>query len=89
MSAALDAFGGPFHRSASIEARRLIEDALERPVEQAVSLHLARTGTLTAFGHPICEGTDPRVDMLLSLLEQMPGADADSTAVRQLTGTVG
>lgn len=88
MSAALGAFGGPLHGAASIEARRLLVSAMDGPVERALSAHLARTGSLTAFGHPIYTGTDPRAAMLLGLLESMPGTEALTVTLRQLIGIV-
>ncbi|MFI5085202.1 MAG: citrate synthase [Actinomycetales bacterium] len=87
--AALGAFAGPLHGSASRSAAALLADTMAggRP-ERAITAQLAAGNGIPGFGHRLYRRRDPRAAVLLGILEGEERFAAPVRAARQLAAVV-
>ncbi|MEN2741245.1 citrate/2-methylcitrate synthase [Microbacterium sp. X-17] len=83
VTAALGAFDGPLHGSASRAAAELLARVRDgEPVDRALASAVRDSGRgVPGFGHPLYAGIDPRAAALLPLVARMPGAGPVAAAV--------
>jgi citrate synthase len=77
--AGLAAVGGPLHGGASEPVRALLRDARARSASDALGQVLQSGASVPGFGHPVYEGADPRVAVLM---EAIAAARAPASLLR-------
>ncbi|MEU7144147.1 citrate synthase [Nocardia sp. NPDC046473] len=88
VSAGLGALDSQYHGAASTVAYRFLDDAIADPLG-AASERLRLGGGLPGFGHLIYRTTDPRAELLLTLLRSVPTAAPALTAIDAITDQLG
>nr|WP_042189368.1 citrate synthase [Kibdelosporangium sp. MJ126-NF4]CEL18630.1 Citrate synthase (si) [Kibdelosporangium sp. MJ126-NF4]CTQ98115.1 Citrate synthase (si) (EC 2.3.3.1) [Kibdelosporangium sp. MJ126-NF4] len=84
ISAGLGAVDGHYHGAASTLAYRFLTEAMADPVG-ALSERLRTGGGVPGFGHLVYRDRDPRADLLLALLRDIPAAGHVVTTVDTVT----
>jgi citrate synthase len=88
VSAGLGALDGPLHGQASALVHRMLTEVRERGgAGPVVAEHLRAGQRVPGLGHRLYRGEDPRARVLLSLLEDVPAAEAALTAARDVVAT--
>jgi citrate synthase len=90
VTAALGAFDGPLHGSASRAAAELLARVRDaEPADRALASAVRDGGRgVPGFGHPLYGGTDPRAAALLPLVAELPGARPVADAVAAVAAEV-
>ncbi|WP_405163869.1 citrate synthase [Nocardia sp. NBC_01499] len=88
VSAGLGALDSQYHGAASTVAYRFLDDAIADPLD-AASERLRLGGGLPGFGHLIYRTTDPRAELLLTMLRSVPAATPALTAIDTITDQLG
>ncbi|PXX70807.1 citrate synthase [Nocardia tenerifensis] len=88
VSAGLGAMDSQYHGAASTVAYRFLADAMADPLG-AASERLRLGGGLPGFGHLIYQTTDPRAELLLTILRSLPDAAPALEAIDTITDHLG
>ncbi|MFI1912631.1 citrate synthase [Nocardia sp. NPDC020380] len=88
VGAALGALDSQYHGGASTLAYRFLTEALTDPVG-AVSERLRTGSQLPGFGHLVYRESDPRAELLLTMLRSVPAATPALEAIDTITAQLG
>ncbi|KAA8889238.1 excisionase [Nocardia colli] len=88
ISAGLGALDSQYHGAASTVAYRFLAEAITDPLA-AASDRLRLGGRLPGFGHLVYRTSDPRADLLLTMLRTVPAAQPALTAIDTITTPLG
>ncbi len=89
VNAGLAVVSGPLHGGASLQARRLIEDALSDGAGRAVERARQRHRRVPGFGHSVYAGADPRAVVLFDLLRRVAGINRTLLVIDDVIEIVG
>ena len=89
VTAALSTFDGAVHGAASIAAVSMLTETLQTGnAEQAISRQIKKTGMIPGFGHLIYRDVDPRAELLLAAMRQLPSFQGATTAADRIVAVV-
>src|SRR5262249_12554342 len=85
----LPAAGGPLHAGASEQVRGLLREIVDgRSAEEVIGARLRDAQPVPGFGHAVYQGSDPRADALLEVVQSSRPPRAVARAAEQVLDVI-
>jgi citrate synthase len=88
-AAGLAAVEGALHGSAAALVHRFLDDCASEDPATVIRRYRERAERIPGFGHKVYRGRDPRYDLIMDAVRQLPGRDERVRAVDDVVAAIG